>query len=247
LWNKDENKKDEKNKSNELENYFYLNNGNNSIYKTFQFLIEGEYKICVYGAKALEGGKGGVQCAEHFFEKNDKLEFYLEGRKSGGKGGVNCSKIETKNGYDGAGLAKVIRLNYSDFVLVAGGGGGSCESGNKGGDYERDGEDEKGGKGATNTSGGEKGDWDATDGTQYRGGNGGRTDRDDKFLEEEMDILVGVEEAMEVKFIVEVEVVDLIFVRQIFVILHISIMKKTIQDIKYSRKMIRTIEKIFIK
>ena len=181
MWNKDEDKKDEKNKSNELENYFYLNNGNNSIYKTFQFLIEGEYKICVYGAKALEGGKGGVQCAEHYFEKNDTLEFYLEGRKSGGKGGVNCGKIETKNGYDGAGLAKVIRLNYSDFELVAGGGGGSCESGNKGGDYERDGEDEKGGKGATNTSGGEKGDWDATDGIQYKGGNGGRTDRDDKF------------------------------------------------------------------
>ena len=132
---------------------------------------------------------------------------------------------------------------------MAGGGGGSCESGNKGGDYERDGEDEKGGKGATNTSGGEKGDWDATDGIQYKGGNGGRTDRDDKFCGGGggNGYFGGGEEAMEVKFIVGVEVVDLIFVRQIFVILHISIMKKTIQDIKYSRKMIQIFEKIFIK
>ena len=78
MWNKDEEKKDEKNKSNELENYFYLNNGNNSIYKTYQFIVEGEYKICVYGAKALEGGKGGVQCAEHFLKKMIHLNFILK-------------------------------------------------------------------------------------------------------------------------------------------------------------------------
>ena len=132
----------------------------------------------MYGATALAGGKGGIQCAQHIFEKDDIIEFYLEGRNAGGIGGKKCGLMTDGNAYDGAGLAKAIRKNHSDFEVVAGGGGGNSENNKtKGGDFETNGEGKYGGQGATNTTYGKSGNRKHTegiDGEKYKGGNGSR-------------------------------------------------------------------------
>ncbi len=159
--------------------YWYENEGKKGKTESFQIFKEGVYKVCVFGAKAMEGGRGGKQCATHFFKKGDFIDFYLEGRSSGGQGGKNCG-WNHGNGYDGAGLAKAEKRNHSEeFLIVAGGGGGNSEDNiNKGGDYEKDGEGAYKGGGATSSTYGKKGDDDAQDGSSTNnGGKGGQSDR----------------------------------------------------------------------
>ena len=169
-------KKGEKTKEILLVDYSFKSNEDRNVTKRYTFENEGNYRICIYGAKAINGGKGGLQCALHSFKKNDTLLFYFEGRKSGGKGGKKCGFWYRRDGNDGAGMARVIRKNYKDFEIIAGGGGGSSESNkNEGGDAEQNGKGKFGGNGAKNsTFYGKKGDWDAKDGTKYKGGDGGR-------------------------------------------------------------------------
>jgi len=154
--------------------YWYENEGKKDKKQFFQITQEGIYKVCVFGAKAMEGGRGGKQCATHFFKKGDFIDFYLEGRSSGGQGGKNCG-WNHGNGYDGAGLAKAEKRNHSEeFLIVAGGGGGNSEDNiNKGGDYEKDGEGTFKGGGATSLTYGKKGGENSEDGKIDKGGKGG--------------------------------------------------------------------------
>ena len=109
---------------------------------------------------------------------NDILNYGLGGREAGGQAGINCGKSEGK-GTNGAGRAYAKCTN--GFEIVAGGGGGRSESGNKGGDAEGNGEGKYGGKGATIYGGGERGDPDesktgynyAKNGIKDKGGKGG--------------------------------------------------------------------------
>ena len=101
--------------------------GDGSKNEYVQILQEGVYKVCVFGAKAIKGGRGGKQCATHPLKKGDFIDFYLEGRSSGGIGGKNCGS-NYGNAYNGAGLAKAKKRNHiQEFFIVAGGGGGSSE------------------------------------------------------------------------------------------------------------------------
>ena len=148
----------------EIKRYFYHDDGKNSKSEILKINYRGKYRICLYGATAIKGGRGGFQCGEHFLEKNDIIEFYLEGRNSGGKGGKNCGWFKS-DAYDGAGLAKAIAKNNKNeikFEIVAGGGGGDSDGGkSKGGDCGNNGQGKFGGKSVT--------------GIRYYGGNGGRS------------------------------------------------------------------------
>ena len=163
-------------KKNKIKERFFKSDGHGYIEESFKIPNEGDYEICLCGASALEGGKGGFICAKHNFTKNNIIDFRLEGRSAGGKGGKNCGcyLCEKGSGKDGAGLARAIKKNFkNEFELVAGGGGGNAEGTiNKGGDCEEDGNGSFGGKGATISRRGKKGKNGAKDGKKYKGGDG---------------------------------------------------------------------------
>jgi len=174
-----DNKPDENGKNGNLtfqpKTYWYVNEGDKSKNEYVHITQEGVYKVCVFGAKAIEGGRGGKQCATHLFKEGNFIDFHLEGRSSGGIGGKNCGS-NNGDAYNGAGLALAQKRNHpEEFVIVAGGGGGSSENKiNKGGDYEKDGEGTFKGGGARWATFGKKGDNDnSQDGTIGKGGNGG--------------------------------------------------------------------------
>ena len=162
----------------------FLNKGNKIESQTYTIKSEGMYRICVYGATAKNGGKGGKQCAEHYFEKNSIINFYYEGQESGGEGGKKCG-WNGGNGFNGAGLSKA---EYGkDFLIIGGGGGGNSEDNkNKGGDFNENGKGNKGGKSGlynqqiNNRKGGNgknNGSWKmycgGGGGNGYNGGEGG--------------------------------------------------------------------------
>lgn len=127
----------------------------------------GTYRICVYGAKAIKGGRGGKQCAQHLFKKDSKIKIYFEGQEDGGEGGKGCG-LNGGKGFNGAGLS--MASYEEEFLIVAGGGGGDSEgSKNKGGDFEKDGDGLNGGKGGNKNI--IRGEMDKTDKT--KGGKGG--------------------------------------------------------------------------
>jgi len=116
------------------------------INKEYQYIIEeeGSYRICVFGAKPEKGGIGGKQCADHYFKKGSEIIFNCEGRNQGGEGGKGCGLFKSGNGNNGGGLSMA---KYDDeFFIVGGGGGGDSEDNKKGGDYQKDGEGENGGR-----------------------------------------------------------------------------------------------------
>ena len=175
---KKENEKEEEEKRNIEEEYnnemkiFSDENKGDAYSEITKLLIKenGSYRICVSGAKAKPGGKGGVQCVESYLEKDSIIEYILGGRKSGGKGGKGCG-LFGGDGHNGAGLSYA---ESSSFLIVAGGGGGDSESGNKGGNFEEKGEGEYGGGGATQDSPGKKGDINASEqqnGKRFEGGD----------------------------------------------------------------------------
>ena len=137
----------------------------------YEFKESSKYRVCVNGANAEKGGKGGEQCVEYYFEKGSIIQYKLGGKTSGGKGGT-CGCYNEGKGHNGAGLSYA---KCSSFYIVAGGGGGSSESGNKGGDSEKNGEGKYGGEGATKFRPGKRGDiYKATseqDGNGEDGGN----------------------------------------------------------------------------
>lgn len=152
--------------------YFEKNEGE-SYKNNLKYTIKenGIYLICVYGGNAKKGGKGGAQCAERFFKQGDNINFILGGSKSGGEGGKDCG-WNNGDGHNGAGLSSATSTN---FEIVAGGGGGDSESGNKGGDYEEKGKGKYGGGGAKETEPGRRGDSNANeneDGKRNYGGKG---------------------------------------------------------------------------
>lgn len=155
--------------------YYYEDDKNGSTIKNFTINETGNYQICVFGASAIKGGKGGIVCCEHSFEIGNIIDFYFEGRTAGGVGGKNCG-FRGGNAYDGAGLGKaVLRGHENEFKIIAGGGGGSSENDyNKGGNAEENGAGINSGKGATINSAGKKGDSYAKDGYKFHGGEGGQ-------------------------------------------------------------------------
>ena len=173
-WLKKPNNKNEIYSSKMYFTYFYEKNGNEHESKDHIINETGRYEICIFGASAIEGGKGGKVCCKHPFERGDIIDFYLEGRAAGGKGGKKCgwNKVDA---YDGAGLGQaILRGHEKEFKIIAGGGGGSSEKNyNKGGNAEENGAGKYGGKGAKNNSFGTKGDDDAMDGYYFHGGEGG--------------------------------------------------------------------------
>ena len=142
----------------------------------FEFKDSSKYRVCVDGANANKGGKGGQQCVEYYFEKGSIIEYKLGGKNSGGKGGT-CGCVSNGKGHNGAGLSYA---KCSSFYIVAGGGGGDSESGNKGGDSEENGEGKYGGEGATKFRPGKRGDINKAtleqDGNGELGGNARDTD-----------------------------------------------------------------------
>ena len=142
----------------------------------------GNYYICSYGPKAKKGGRGGIACGENYFQQNSELKFTLGARQVGGKGGKNCGFWENGDGFNGAGFSMVEHKNGL-FMVVAGGGGGDSESGNKGGDAEKDGEGQYNGKGATSLEGGKGGEPKNTieNGASYSGGSGFSSSKTGKY------------------------------------------------------------------
>ena len=164
--------------------YFFKEDDKN--YNSFKYYNDsckinktGNYDICVYGAKANSGGRGGKVCINNEnFEKNDKIEYRLGRRDAGGQGGRTCGKSENK-GKNGAGMALAKYKNKN--ILIAGGGGGDSESNNKGGDAESNGNGKNAGKGAKENIPG-KGGVNAPSGGNCgeeedggKGGNGGES------------------------------------------------------------------------
>ncbi len=162
--------------------YFYNEYEYNKEYKDIKYYNKschinetGNYNICVYGAEANPGGRGGKVCVynEHF-EKNDKIEYNLGSRHAGGKRGINCGNSRG-NGYNGAGLALAKYKN--NILLIAGGGGGNSESGNIGGDAEGNGNGKYGGFGGNKDKPG-KGGYNSNDNGKCMGeekeGKGGK-------------------------------------------------------------------------
>ena len=150
------------------------------IFNNFTFNETGLYKICVYGAAAIKGGKGGFVCGKYYFEINETLYYGLGGREAGGEAGINCGVSKGK-WTNGAGRAYANCTN--GFEIVAGGGSGDSEHGSKGGNIEEDGYGVYGGGGANTTNGGKKGDPDpdktddkyAKPGIKDKGGKGGNS------------------------------------------------------------------------
>ena len=112
-------------------------------------------------------------CTEHYFEKDSIIKFYVGGRESGGNGGQNCGWNKGK-GYNGGGRAEAKFGN--EFLIVGGGGGGDSESGNKGGNFEEDGEGWLNGYRASNKTFGMGGGTYSEDGKKDKGGNGASSD-----------------------------------------------------------------------
>ena len=59
----------------------FFNKKNEIDSQKYKIESEGIYKICVYGATAKNGGRGGRQCAEHYFVKDSEITFYYEGQE----------------------------------------------------------------------------------------------------------------------------------------------------------------------
>ena len=163
------------NKKEETKLIWEKKHSENNYTNILEYIIDEscQYRICVYGGNAEKGGKGCVQCAESYFEKGSIIQYRLGGKTSGGEGGKECGTTKG-DAHNGAGLSWANYSNY--YLIVAGGGGGNSESGNKGGDCERNGEGKYGGNGATKNEFG-KGGYKNTpsgDGAQFKGGNGAR-------------------------------------------------------------------------
>ena len=111
--------------------------------KTLSYPIEpGDYKFCIFGAKAIKGGRGGKMCGQHSFSQKAVLILELGTQDSGGEGGKNCGQYLKGNGYNGAGHGMI---KYSiELLIVAGGGGGNSENGDYGGDAESKGDGDYG-------------------------------------------------------------------------------------------------------
>ena len=191
--NDNDNKKENEEKEKDPGIYTYLDefySENNREYNSKGYINKnhiinetGLYEICVYGAAAIKGGKGGVVCGKYFFKVNNTLQYELGGREAGGVAGINCG-ISRGKGTNGAGRAYA-KFN-NEFEIVAGGGGGCSESGNKGGDAEENGDGYYGGGAGTTKEGGRKGDPDyskiddedhkyAKSGKKDKGGKGGQS------------------------------------------------------------------------
>ena len=161
--------------SNENENYQY--NSKNYVDNYYIFNESGLHEICVYGATANQGGRGGSVCGQYIFKENETLYYELGGREAGGSAGLNCGT----RGRASYGAGRALANCSNGFIIIGGGGGGSSENGNKGGDAGEDGEGKYGGKGATTKGGGRKGNPDmnltsieyAQNGTLKKGGKGG--------------------------------------------------------------------------
>ena len=149
--------------------------------QTYEFKYSSKYRVCIDGANAKKGGKGGHQCVEYYFEKGSIIEYKLGGKTSGGKGGT-CGCTSDGKSHNGAGLSYA---KSSSFYIVAGGGGGSSESGNKGGDSEENGDGKYGGEGATKFRPGKRGDINKAtseqDGNGKNGGSARNTDTCGKY------------------------------------------------------------------
>lgn len=148
----------------------------------YTFKKSGVYSVCVYGPHAKYGGKGGKICGQNYFKENSQLIFELGGREAGGEGGKGCGFWENGNGKNGAGYTSA-ELSEGNFNVVAGGGGGDSESGQKGGDVENDGKGSFYGRGATEDSGGIGGDSNSIKekGSKYRGGSGESKNKRGKY------------------------------------------------------------------
>ena len=139
-----------------------------------KYLIKkGNYSICVYGPKAKNGGRGGKICGQNYFSYDSTLIFAFGGREAGGEGGKGCGFFGNGNGHNGAGYTMAY-LQDESFKIIAGGGGGNSESGNAGGDAEKDGKGLYYGRGATQETGGEGGDKKSNKerGSKLHGGSG---------------------------------------------------------------------------
>ena len=148
----------------------------------YTFEKSGVYSVCAYGPHAKNGGKGGKICGQNYFQKDSQLKFEFGGREAGGEGGKGCGFWENGNGKNGAGYTSA-ELLEGNFNVVAGGGGGDSESGQKGGDAEKDGKGTFYGRGATEDSAGIGGDNNSTKekGSKYRGGSGESKNKIGKF------------------------------------------------------------------
>lgn len=123
-------------------------------YDTFETIVEGYYKLEVWGAQggyrsnSAKGGKGGFVRGTVYLNKGDKLYIYVGGAGNNGtctndicEGGYNGGGYRYK--YKGGGGATDIRtigsanpLNRDSLlsrIIVAGGGGSDGSSGNAGG------------------------------------------------------------------------------------------------------------------
>ena len=132
----------------------------------------GLYYFCVFGASAIKGGKGGKICGKHEFNEEQSIYMRFGTRDSGGLGG-KCCGFNCGDGYNGAGYG-MIQIS-EDYSIISGGGGGNSEGNNKGGDAEKDGNGDYGGKAASKYGPGKGGKGFLTkseDGKQFKGGNG---------------------------------------------------------------------------
>ena len=162
---------------NKNEIYYYCYESSSSFYDSsdntkYTIPNNGYYSICVYGAKAKKGGRGGKICGDNYFDKDSIIECSFGGQTAGGDGGKGCGFWENGNGNNGAGLSMA---KYGAFIVVAGGGGGDSEGGyTKGGDAEKDGEGIYKGLGATRDKSGLGGNKDSEKeaGSLHRGGKG---------------------------------------------------------------------------
>ena len=148
----------------------------------YPFEREGNYSICVYGPKAKNGGRGGKICGKNFFSNDSMLKFEFGGREAGGEGGKGCGFWGGGNGHNGAGYTMAY-LHDESFTVIAGGGGGNSESGEAGGDAEKNGKGDFYGRGATKYSGGNGGDPNSKKekGSKLRGGSGESKDKRGKY------------------------------------------------------------------
>ena len=161
----------------EEDNDEYIIKHFNQLTKEYSFSHQinepGSYQFCLYGAKAIKGGKGGKICGIHKFFTKQTIYIKLGSRNSGGLGGEGCGYLLKGKGYNGAGLS-LVQLS-DDYLIVAGGGGGDSENGNNGGNAGCNGSGDYGGKGATPNGPGKGGEGKLTlseDGKKFEGGNG---------------------------------------------------------------------------
>lgn len=159
--------------------YYKSNNSEGSINIKFEITDTSSYRICVYGSKANNGGFGGKQCGEFYFEKGSIIEFKYEGEEARGKRGKDCG-YDKGSGYNGGGLS-MASFN-GEILIVAGGGGGNSEGNtNKGGNFQNDGQGNFGGKGAHADEPGKAGDEYSKNGERLKGGNGGSSGDKGKY------------------------------------------------------------------